>query len=353
VARRSLLSLTGIALVIAVTGITLAAISPWSGESSPKPVTVDRSTANVAPFGSNAPTQQKVFDTTRSKAELADDSADEILGPDGSVVSRQSELVPLPVSAFRRPVADYRAYATRQARAMTVPVGRMIVALRAGDRPAAEIQWNRAYTRYLLLGAAYGALGDLDQAIDGEPGGLPRGVHDPHFSGLHRVERELWTGAPTREVLPWASRLQRYVAQLPRAIARLQITPLDYATRAHEILEDAQRDQLSGVAAPWSGAGLTATAAGLAATDRVMATLRATLAGRESVQQTVTSELTALHRTLATIRADHHGRYPRLDALTSHERAQLDGATGAALEALSEVPGALETQRPPSIEPIP
>ena len=45
-----------------------------------------------------------------------------------------------------------------------------------------------------------------------------------------------------REVLPGAS-----------------ITPLEYATRAHEILEDAQRDLLSGADVPWSGEGVLAT----------------------------------------------------------------------------------------------
>jgi iron uptake system EfeUOB component EfeO/EfeM len=280
---------------------------------------------------------------------------DEIAGPTGSAdrTANQSEVAPVPVAAFRRPVAAYRAYATKQARAMTVPVRTLIADLRSGDRRGAQAAWNRAYVRYLLLGAAYGALGDLDQAIDGEPGGLPKGVHDPGFTGLHRVERELWVGTPTAKIVPWALRLQRDVAKLPRAIAKLEITPLDYATRAHEILEDAQRDQLSGVAAPWSGAGVAATAAGLQATDRVIATLDTALSGRDSTQQTVTSQLLALHRTLHRVRADHQGRYPRLNDLTAPERAQLNGSLGAALEALSLVPGTLETARPPTIKAIP
>ena len=62
----------------------------------------------------------------------------------------------------------------------------------------------------------------------------------------------------------------------------VEIDPLDYATRAHEILEDAVRDQLSGTDAPWSGAGLLGTAlAGVVATTEVLKTLAPVLQNRE------------------------------------------------------------------------
>lgn len=59
----------------------------------------------------------------------------------------------------------------------------------------------------------------------------------------------------------------------------MSITPLEYATRAHEILEDAVRDLLSGAAVPWSGEGVLATAAGVEATEEVISTLRPVLGG--------------------------------------------------------------------------
>ena len=53
--------------------------------------------------------------------------------------------------------------------------------------------------------------------------------------------------------------MHRLAAVLPHA----PLTPLEYATRAHEILEDAMRDLLSGTDVPWSGEGVLATDAGL------------------------------------------------------------------------------------------
>jgi iron uptake system EfeUOB component EfeO/EfeM len=279
-------------------------------------------------------------------------NADEVDAGDGTRY-QQSELQPLPVSAFRAPVAAYRHYAIAQSRAMAVPVARLLAAVRRGDRAGAKRDWSSAYDRYLLLGAAYGALCDLDVAIDGGAGGLKGGVKDPHFTGLHRVEHDLWRGVPTARIVPYAARLRRDVAKLPHALAVLEITPLDYATRAHEILEDAQRDQLSGRAAKWSGEGLLATAAGLQATDRVLKTLDPVLSGRESTQQNVATQLGPLRRELASLRAAHHGTYPPLSALTERRRARVNGALGTALEALSLVPGTLETTRIPTVKALP
>jgi len=341
-----------IGLVVAVAAIAVAAVAPWLSHG-PAPVKASLGPKSVAPAASAMRSQAKIYNSRISTKEFAAAVDDEVRDANGRVIAQASELQPLSVATFRRPIRSYRHYAEGQAHAMATSVARLVSAVRGGDRAAARTAWRASYERYLLLGAAYGALGDLDVAIDGGPGGLPRGTEDPKFSGLHRVEHELWTGTPLPAIVPWARRLQRDVAKLPRALAVLDITPLDYATRAHEILEDAQRDQLSGRAARWSGAGVTATAAGLVATERVMATLSTTLAGRGSAQQTVATRLGELRRRLASLRRAHGGVYPTLHQLTPAQDARLDGSLGAALEALALVPGALETTRPTIPTPIP
>jgi high-affinity iron transporter len=337
--------------VVAVAAVLVAALLPSGGHHDARPP-ARPAASRVAPSASPAVSPGKIYNSRVSASALGQSLADEVDAGDGTRY-QQSELEPLPASAFRAPVAAYRHYAIAQSRAMAVPVARLLAAVRRGDRAGAKRVWSSAYDRYLLLGAAYGALGDLDVAIDGGAGGLKGGVKDPRFTGLHRVEHDLWSGVPTARVVPFARRLRRDVAQLPHALAVLEITPLDYATRAHEILEDAQRDQMSGRAAKWSGEGLLATAAGLRATDRVLATLDPMLTGRDSTQQVVETQLAVLHRALASVRAAHHGTYPPLPALTERERARVNGALGTALEGLSLVPGTLETTRIPTVKAIP
>ena len=256
-----------------------------------------------------------------------------------------SELRPLRSAAFRRPVSEYRAYAERQARGVVAATRRLRADIAAGDRAAAKRDWFAAYGRYLRLGAAYGALGDLDRAIDGNPGSLPRGVHDRRFTGLHRVEYGLWTGAPLSSLAGPARVLAADAERLAPRLRTMAIDPLTYATRAHEILEDAQRDMLSGVDAPWSGAGLRATAASLAATEEVVGTLRPLLGGRGSSYGPLEVEAAALRRALAGVRRAHGGSWPREESMTRAERERVDGALGSLLETLAAVPGELETEK--------
>jgi iron uptake system EfeUOB component EfeO/EfeM len=256
-----------------------------------------------------------------------------------------SDLQPLHAEDFVRPVGEYRAYSEQEAKAVQREVAKLQAALTAGDVVAAKAAWFAAYDHYLRLGAAYGALGTLDEEIDGNPGRLPGGDHDPRFTGLHRIEMGLWDGeAPAKLIAP-ADYLAQRVKHLQVAVRRIAIPPLVYATRAHEILEDAQRDMLSGVDAPWSGAGLRATADSLAATEFVVKTLKPLLDGRGSTIEPVEVELAQFRATLERVRREDGGGWPRLEDLTQRQGERVDGALGSLLERLDAIPGALEVKR--------
>jgi high-affinity iron transporter len=263
-----------------------------------------------------APARGSVLGTTQSAQEVADAAIEGTTGPGG----RRPDLSPLPERAFTAPVAHYRVHAVGQAHAMAIAAHRLTAALRAGDAAGARTAWASTYARYLKIGAAYGALGDLDAAIIGR---LLGGV----------------------DTVASARALERDVAKLPAALRTGEITPLDYATRAHEILEDAQRDQLAG------RAGVLATAADLAATREVIGTLRPVLQGRGDVLQQADTRLGELGAVLARIHRAH-GSWPELAALSRVEHERLTGALGATLETLAGMPGALETALPPVIPPI-
>lgn len=304
--------------------------------------------AAVAPAAS-APQHPltQVYGTDASPADVA---AAAIQQPTAGGL--RSEINPLAEHDFDRPIARYRRYAIAQAQAMQQPVAALTAALQQSDRDAAERAWGDAYDRYLLLGAAYGALGDLDVAIDGTPGHLSGGVRDPDFTGLHRIEHDLYTRVPTEQIVPFARQLSAGVDKLPRALQKIEITPLDYATRAHEIMEDAQRDMISDRAAPWSGAGVRATADGLAATETVIDTLRPVLNGRGDALPPVDTWMLTFRGVLNDVRRAHGGTWPRLSDLSHAERQRVDGTLGALLEALSAVPGTLETALPPAVPTI-
>ncbi|HTX32825.1 MAG TPA: EfeM/EfeO family lipoprotein [Solirubrobacteraceae bacterium] len=248
---------------------------------------------------------------------------------------------PVPAGFLRAPIAEYRHYAEGVAAGLAPEVQAVQAALARNDRSAAEAAWSVAFAHYLSLGAVYGEFGTLNQSIDGLPGGLPGGVDDPRFTGLHRLEYGLWTGQPLRRLEPVAARLRADVRQLTRVLPTVALPALDYVTRAHEILEDAERDFLSGTSVPWSGQGVLATQASLSATNVVFRTLGPLIG--QPLHSNIAGRLAILGQVFSSIRKDHGGSLPTLGGLRPQEREQLDGATAGALQALQSIPVYLNT----------
>ena len=71
---------------------------------------------------------------------------------------------------FAHPIAIYVRHVRGQLRGMESDVARMRAAIERGDRSAARRAWLAADGRYESIGAAYGAFGALDAAINGLPG---------------------------------------------------------------------------------------------------------------------------------------------------------------------------------------
>jgi hypothetical protein len=292
------------------------------------------------PRQSQAPTQARIFNTRESPNELG-----------ALAVGAVSELAPIPPRAFDAPIARYRVYASGEAKALAAAAARLTSALRSGTRTQAQAAWAQTDSLFARIGGAYGALGTVGQELDGAPGGLPLGARDPRFVGLQRIELGLWTGAAPASLVRFGALLQTDIGKLGQVLRTSPISPLTYATRAHEILEDVQRDRLTAVTP--SDSGVRATADGAAATEVVLGTLSGLLAGRGDALAQSEYWLHQLGGTLATIRRDHGGRYPPVSGLSTTEHETLDGRLGATLEALEGIPGELETTRPPTLTRIP
>jgi high-affinity iron transporter len=256
-----------------------------------------------------------------------------------------SDLERLHPAVFKKPIGEYRVYSAKQAKQVQKGVARLKADLVAGNVPAAKEDLLSTYDHYLRLGAAYGALGKLDEEIDGNPGRLPGGTHSAEFTGIHRIEMGLWEGEAPSELIAPVDYLAAKVKRLRTAVRTVPISPLVYATRAHEILEDAQRDMLSDVDAPWSGAGLRATYDALTATEFVVGTLTPLLDGRDSTVEPVEVEMAQFRATLERVRKENGGEWPTLEEMTPDQHEKVDGAMGSVLERLAAVPGALEVKR--------
>jgi iron uptake system EfeUOB component EfeO/EfeM len=254
---------------------------------------------------------------------------------------------PATPAEYRGPIRAYRGHVLRQLARMAVNVAVLRRAIAAGDAAGARAAWRAANGRYQTIGAAYGAFGELDRAVSGSPAGLPRGIRDPHFTGLHRVELALFGRRSLADAAAPADALARALARMRARVPHLEIDPLEYSLRAHEVLEDTLHLQLTGQASPWSGAAYDAVAANVAGTREVLRTLTPMIDARSrAARRQAQRSLSGVASALGELRRRHGGAYPTLNATPRRERELVAARVAAAAESLAAIPELIDP-RPP------
>jgi high-affinity iron transporter len=271
-------------------------------------------------------------------------------GRAGPRSGRRPAADPVPVLAIElhAPMMGYRAYVRGLLGTLQVQLGTLSARLAAGDVAGAQSAWLAAHLSWLRIGqddGAYGAFGDMGRQIDGTAAGLVDGTADPAFTGFHKVELDLWTrrdlGAATADAAA-LGRLVRQLASRPLADA-LPMSPTGLSTwtlRAHEILEDALRDSLSGDDEYGSATALASVTADVAATREMLTLLAPALDPRAPrVVGRARRQLVAVDRALQATRVN--GRWVPVAGLGSAQRDRVDAAVGAVLETLAPIPDVL------------
>ncbi|ETK33720.1 hypothetical protein MPTA5024_23105 [Microbispora sp. ATCC PTA-5024] len=266
------------------------------------------------------------------------EGADPVVGPavrvSGSAPGGPA-VAPVTYNDLYDPAAAYQSYVADGLRGLVSRTAALTRAVDRGDLPAARKAWLPAHLAYERLGAAYGTFGDLGDAIDELPAGLPAGVRDKGFTGFHRMEYGLWHGEPARSLKPVAHRLDHDVKALEAGFADERLEPSDLPLRAHEILEDTLEFQLTGRADLGSGTTLATASANVEGTRKAVDVLRPLLRPRYP-GLAETDRL--LGRVGELLGAQRHGdRWTPVSDLAPADREALDGAVGALLERLAPI----------------
>jgi high-affinity iron transporter len=253
---------------------------------------------------------------------------------------------PVALSDLAGPGQQYETYAAGSLATLAAKVTQIQGDLRAGRLAAARTDWLQAQMDWELVGASYDSFGDLGQAVDGLPAGLPRGVADPQFTGLHRLEYGLWHGQDAATLETVATQLQASIGRVRANLSSpgLAGDPAQLPVRAHEILEDALRDHLSLMDNEGGGAGYAETYADAQVTRVVLSELAPLIATRApSLVSTASGQLSALQSALFATTANF--QWQPAKPATRAQRDKIDADIDATLETLSVVPDILEVHR--------
>jgi len=255
---------------------------------------------------------------------------------------------PVTLEELAVPNRQYQRYAATMLRTLARDVDALRADLLKRDGNEARGDWLVVQMDWERVGASYDSFGAAGQAVDGLPGGLPDGVRDKGFIGLHRVEYGLYHDQSAAELVPFVDQLSTDIATVERSLTTDDEAgdPTNLPLRVHEILEDAQRDHLSGLDDQGAGAAYAETYADTQVTRVVLDELTPLITARAStLVPTVTRQLDALQSALLATRVD--GRWTRADAEPRRARERVDAALGAVLESLSTAPNLLEVPPTP------
>jgi iron uptake system component EfeO len=258
-------------------------------------------------------------------------------------------ILPVTVTQMFPVTMQARAYVSDGLTTVMSQVTALAAAIHAGDLARAKKTWLSAHLAWTKLGSAYGMFSDYDDEINGLPDGLPRGVHDPDFTGFYRLEYGLWHGQTTAELTGPADQLVSDVTALRTGWPGMALAPAltlsDLALRTHEVLENAMRFQLSGQDNFGSGTTMATMAASIDATMAQLRILHPLLVGRFSDWPALYSWLDRLQR-LVDLARTSRGWTPSTD-LSAASKVELDAAAGQSLELLAQIPPMFEAKAIP------
>jgi high-affinity iron transporter len=252
-------------------------------------------------------------------------------------------IKPVTVQELTGPNQKFQAYAAGELRTLASAVARIKTDLQDGNLAGAKTDWLAAQLDWEKVGASYDSFGAAGTAVDGLPDGLVNGLSDNDFTGLHRLEYGLWHGQRAASLVPVVNVLARDVAAVQKNLTSDDLAgdPTNLPIRAHEILEDALRDHLSGVDDQGSGDAYPETYADLQVTRVVLSELAPLITARApKLLPTTQAQLNTLQTALLATHV--HGQWTSLSSASLAMRQQVDGALGALLETLSSVPDLLE-----------
>jgi len=231
--------------------------------------------------------------------------------------------------------ASYQRYVNSQCDALIARTTEFVAAVKAGevDRakslfPVARVYWER-------IEPVAESFGDIDPKIDGREDVIDEGME---FTGFHRLEKDLWVSGLQPDSAEIADRLLADVTDLVGRAKELELTPLQLANGAKELLDEVATGKITGEEDRYSHTDLWDFRSNVDGSKAAITSLRPVLVERDpALVSTLDERFGAVESLLETHRrGDGFKLYTEL---TEGEIKQLAAAVDALAEPLSAVAG--------------
>jgi iron uptake system component EfeO len=247
--------------------------------------------------------------------------------------------------ALRAATAGYARYVGRNVAGLVTSSRSLCRAIAAGDLATAKLRYPRTRVYYERIEPVAEIWGSLDTSIDGRWQN-PVTVRS-QFVGFHRLEQLMWADHTLRGAVPLCAGLVHHERQLQALVSKAEYTPLELASGATDLINEAATSKITGEEERYSDTDLVVFEANVQAAQAVVGLLTPYVRGTHPA---VLTRIAARHRVVAEALARYR-RSPGYDDtgyvsyrdVSQADRRALSGSVNAYAEALSALTTAVST----------
>jgi iron uptake system component EfeO len=237
-------------------------------------------------------------------------------------------------------VAGYSSYVNQNVASLITHTQAFCAAIGAGQMARAELLYPKARVYYERIEPVAEIWGSLDTDIDGRWEN-PVTVAS-QFTGFHKIEQLLWADHTLAGAPQLCAGLVRNEQQLLQLVRKAQYNPLEMASGATDLINEAATSKISGEEERYSNTDLPVFAANVDGAMKVVSLLQPYLQQKDPVLlPLIQRRHAAVARLLAGYRAspgyDGTG-YVEYSTVPDSQRRQLAAAVNALAEAMSQIP---------------
>jgi len=233
-------------------------------------------------------------------------------------------------------VAGYKRYTTSQVEALVPRTQEFAEAVKRGDVAGAKALYPVSRTYWERVEPVAESFGDIDPRIDGrEDDERDPGVG---FTGYHRLERDLWATGLQPDSGAIADRLVADVRDLQTRVASVELTPVQMANGAKELLDEVSTGKITGEEDRYSHTDLWDFKANIDGSQAAVSALRPALDQRDpALGPALDQRFADVDRLLETYRVGDGFRL--YTELTPEDTRRMSEAVDALGEPVSQVAG--------------